>query len=151
MSKFRAKKESLCEIQHTLQKLHKKHLNKTNALDYIKWHAPELDFMRPLFFYLVHQHLLRQTQQETHLTFTCSKSTIEKIKKRCEICSKLTIKTAERCHWYCSGVSIVKFEHISHLFLMFLLLTLNKLMLAGEIVESYEIRLTLLIDKAEPR
>ena len=29
------------------------------------------------------------------------------------------------------GVFIVNFEHISHLFLVFLLLTLNKLMLAG--------------------
>ena len=30
-----------------------------------------------------------------------------------------------------SGVFIVNFEHISHLFLVFLLLTLNKQMLAG--------------------
>ena len=39
----------------------------------------------------------------------------------CEICSKLTIKTTERR----SGVSIVNFEHISHLVLVLLLLTLN--------------------------
>ena len=39
--------------------------------------------------------------------------------KRCEICSKLTIKTPERRF-------IVNLEHISHLFLVFLLLTLNK-------------------------
>ena len=32
---------------------------------------------------------------------------------RCEICSKLTIKTSERHHWRCSGVFIVNFEHIS--------------------------------------
>ena len=38
-------------------------------------------------------------------------------RKRCEICSKLTMKTPERRHW--------------HLFLVFLLLTLNKYMLAG--------------------
>ena len=31
----------------------------------------------------------------SQLTFTCSKSTIETPKKRCEICSKLTIKTLE--------------------------------------------------------
>ena len=37
---------------------------------------------------------------------------------RCEICSKLTIKTP--------GVFIVNFEHISHLALVSLLLTLNK-------------------------
>ena len=32
---------------------------------------------------------------------------------RCEICSKLTIKTSERRHWRLSGVFIVNFEHIS--------------------------------------
>ena len=44
---------------------------------------------------------------------------------RCEICSKLTIKTPERHHWRRSGDLIANFEHISHLALMFLLLTLN--------------------------
>ena len=45
---------------------------------------------------------------------------------RCEICSKLTINTPERRYWRRSGVFIVNFEHISHLALVFLLLTLNK-------------------------
>ena len=44
---------------------------------------------------------------------------------RCEICAKLTIKTPERRHWRRSGVFIVNFEHMSHLVLVFLLLTLN--------------------------
>ena len=44
---------------------------------------------------------------------------------RCEICSKLKIKIPERRHWHCSGIFIVNFEHISHLVLVFLLLTLN--------------------------
>ena len=52
-------------------------------------------------------------------------------RKRREICSKLTLETPEQYHWRHSGVFIVNFEHISHLFLMFLLLTLNKLMLPG--------------------
>ena len=43
---------------------------------------------------------------------------------RCEMCSKLTIKTPERRQWHRSGVFIVNFEHISHLVLVFLLLTL---------------------------
>ena len=38
---------------------------------------------------------------------------------RCEICSKLTIKTPERCQWPRSGVFIVNFEHISHIVLVF--------------------------------
>ena len=45
--------------------------------------------------------------------------------KRCEICSKLTIKT-ERLHLRRSNVFIVNFEHISHLFVEFLLFTLNR-------------------------
>ena len=39
-------------------------------------------------------------------TFTCLKSTVETPRKRCGICSKLTIKTVE-CH---SSVFIVNFE-----------------------------------------
>ena len=31
-------------------------------------------------------------------TFTCSNSTVETLKKRCEICSELTIKISERHH-----------------------------------------------------
>ena len=45
---------------------------------------------------------------------------------RCEICSKLTVKTPEQSHWRCSGVFIVNFEHTSHLVLVFLLLTLSR-------------------------
>ena len=44
---------------------------------------------------------------------------------RCEICSKLTIKTPERRQWRRCGVFIVNFEPISRLVLVFLLLTLN--------------------------
>ena len=45
---------------------------------------------------------------------------------RCEICSKLTIKTPERHQWCRSGVFIVDSKHISHLVLAFLLLTLSR-------------------------
>ena len=44
---------------------------------------------------------------------------------RCEICSKLTMKTPERCQWRRPGAFIVNFEHILHLALVFSLLTLN--------------------------
>ena len=47
-------------------------------------------------------------------------------RKRCEICSKLIIKTPERRHWRRSSVFIVNFEHISHPVLVFLLLTLSR-------------------------
>ena len=43
---------------------------------------------------------------------------------RCKICSKLTLKTPE---WNRrrSGIFIINFEHISHLVLVFILLTWN--------------------------
>ena len=41
-------------------------------------------------------------------------------RKRCEICSKLTKKTTERRQGRRSGVFIVNFEPVSHLFLVFL-------------------------------
>ena len=47
-------------------------------------------------------------------------------RKWCEICSKLTIKTPERRHCRHSGVSTVNFEHLSHLFLAYLLFTMDR-------------------------
>ena len=44
---------------------------------------------------------------------------------RCQIYSKLTIKTPERRQGRRSGVFVVSFEHISLIVLVFLLLTLN--------------------------
>ena len=43
---------------------------------------------------------------------------------RCEICSKLAIKTQKLGYWCCSGVFIGTFEYIAQLVLMFILLTL---------------------------
>ena len=60
----------------------------------------------------------------SQLEFTSSKLTIEEL--RCEICSKLIIKTPERRQWRRSDVFIVNFENISHLLLVFLLLTLSR-------------------------
>ena len=42
-------------------------------------------------------------------------------RKRCKIRSKVSLKTSERCQWCRSGT----FEHISHFFLLILLLTWN--------------------------
>ena len=44
----------------------------------------------------------------------------------CEICSKLTVKVPEKRQWCHFGVFIVNFEHISHLVLVYLLLTFEK-------------------------
>ena len=44
-------------------------------------------------------------------------------KKMCEMCSKLTIKTPERRQ---QRSSVFNFKHISYIFLLYLLITLNK-------------------------
>ena len=49
-----------------------------------------------------------------------------KTRTRCELCSMLKIKTPEGRHWRRSCVFIVNFEHISHLILVLLLLTLSR-------------------------
>ena len=54
--------------------------------------------------------------------------TLERGVKYVQICSKVMIKTPKRRQWRRSGsLFIANFEHISHFFLMFLLLTLNRL------------------------
>ena len=57
----------------------------------------------------------------TQLTFTCSKSTIS------------TLEDGVLEDVQSSGVFIVNFEHMPHLFLVFLLQALNKEMLAGKL------------------
>ena len=51
---------------------------------------------------------------------------------RGEICSKITVKTIRTT----SGVFVVNFEHISHLVLVFRLLTLNMLLLGDTLLQS---------------
>ena len=46
---------------------------------------------------------------------------------RCEIYSKLTVKTLERHRWRLSDVFIVNFEHVLRLVLVFLLVALNEI------------------------
>ena len=55
----------------------------------------------------------------------------ERVKSQPTItCSKLTTETLNQgvkiCHWRRSGIFIVNFEHISHLVLVLLLLTLSR-------------------------
>ena len=57
-------------------------------------------------------------------------TSMNKFQTSYKICSKLTIKTPEWRQWHRSGVVIVNFEHILNLFLVFLLLTFSKWMLA---------------------
>ena len=67
------------------------------------------------------KHLTKVTNQ---LTFTCSESTIETLEKGWNVFrvnNKVTRTMSQP-----SSVFIVNFEHISHLFSVFLLFTLNK-------------------------
>ena len=50
-------------------------------------------------------------------------------RKKCKICSKLTIKTLERHRWLRFGDFIVSFKYSLHIFLVFLLWTLNMYLL----------------------
>ena len=59
-------------------------------------------------------------------TFTFFKFNTGNTRATCEICLKLIIKTPERSHGRRSDVFIVNFELFSHIFLVFLLLCLNK-------------------------
>ena len=71
---------------------------------------------------------LRQyTIPTTNLASNCMfKVNNKNTRTRCEICSKLKIKTPKRRQWRPSGVFIVNFEHISHFVLVFLLLNLSR-------------------------
>ena len=46
----------------------------------------------------------------TQSVITRSMLTTKTLRSRCEICSKLTIKTSKRRHWRRSGVFVVTFD-----------------------------------------
>ena len=60
---------------------------------------------------------------------------------RWEICLKLTIKTPERDQLHRSGVFIKNFEHISHLVLVFLSITLNMELLVRLTLYVYKMKM----------
>ena len=65
--------------------------------------------------------------QQTQPAITWSKLAIETLEQDVKyVQSKLAIKTSERCQWHRCGVFIVNFEHILHLFLVYLLLTVTR-------------------------
>ena len=77
--------------------------------------------LRGLLDYFSSVQITKRNPAGIYLLKVSNRST----RKRCRIYSKLPIKTQERRHWRHSGVFIVNFEHISHLALVFLLLTLK--------------------------
>ena len=95
--------------------------------------TPHYDF--DWFLYSVPLYFFGLTGNPAYIYFKVNNGNT---RKRWEISSKLTIKTPERHHWRRSGFFIVNFEHISHLFQVFLLLTLNKEMLAGNLIKFHK-------------
>ena len=69
------------------------------------------------------QNIVRNKKYPANIYFL--KFNNRNTRKRCKVCSELTMKIPERCQWRRSGDFIVNFEHILDLFLLFLL-TLNK-------------------------
>ena len=66
-----------------------------------------------------------------HFSRAANKYMFKDYNKRCEICSKLTIKPPEQRLWSRSSIFIVNFKNISYIALAFLLLTLNKYTAVG--------------------
>ena len=62
-------------------------------------------WVRSIQFLWLSEHLLNQRNNKN-------------IRKRCEECSKLAIKTPKRRHWRRSGVFLVDNEHNSYIFLV---------------------------------
>ena len=86
--------------------------------------------MKKFFNFSSYIHFLWPDPASIYLFKVSNKNT----RKMCEIWPKWTIKTPERCHFY-FHVFFYKFEPIWHLFPVFLLMTLNKYLLAGYIFE----------------
>ena len=82
---------------------------------------------KPQRRYLIYKTVFRLIPANIYLFKVNNRNT----RKRCELCSKLIMKTPERCHWRRFNVCIVNFKHISHLFVLFLLLPLNKHLFVG--------------------
>ena len=67
----------------------------------------------------------KNSSRRSQPVITCSKLTIETLERGVKYVQKIT-KRPEQHHWRCSGVFIVNSEHISHLALVFLLLSLSR-------------------------
>ena len=80
----------------------------------------QMDNLMTSFVSEILENLIRRLMKVFYLLKVNNRNT----RTRCQIHSKLTIKTPERCQWRRSGVFIVNFKHISHLVLLFLVYSL---------------------------
>ena len=75
--------------------------------------------------------LLKKTRSTSQVNIYLFNLNNKDTKERCKICSKSTIKTPRRRESCRFGVFIVNFEHISHLVLVSLMLTLSNWISTG--------------------
>ena len=107
-----------CQVQVSFT-LIKIHFLSLVSLGYLCWydmfvrvpqyHKHALTHLKPMF------SSFRNQPVNIYLVKVNNRNTIY----RYEICSKLIIKTPERCHWHRFDVFVVNFEHISHFFPVF--------------------------------
>ena len=79
----------------------------------------------------LHKKIISLKIDPNSLIYSTTSVDSRNTRKRCEICLELTIKIPERRHLGHFGVVFVEFEHISNLFLLFLLLTLRMYLPSG--------------------
>ena len=100
------------------------------------WIASWESFLRLFRYQVVKKSWLRACNSHASRNYLL-KVNNRNTRTRCEICSKLTLKIPKQRQWCRSGVFIVNFEHMSHLVLVFLLLTLNTWLTAGISLECF--------------
>ena len=99
-------------------------------------HIEERIFHKSSWFdqsFLIFWQLLVSSDYRSQQTFTFFKVNNRNTRKRYEICSKLTITIPERHHCHHSGVFIVNFEHISHLFLVLFIVVFEQVTVSWEL------------------
>ena len=82
----------------------------TNNKRTISWHFGTVASTTQLGFYL----------------FKVNNRNTKNARARCEMCLKIIVRTPEQRQWHQSGAFIVNFQHISHIQLVFPLVTLSK-------------------------
>ena len=97
--------------------------------EFIFGNRTERCFYHFALFFNFHQVCFKQYNPVGNCMFKVSN---RNTRARCEICSRLSLMTLEKLDWRRSGVFNVNFEHISHLVLLFLLLTLRMQMPTGK-------------------
>ena len=112
-----------------------KHWSKRKHMEWVKLAATGIHvkwWKEDLSIYLIVYLAFFMTNPTGNYIF---KVNIRNTRTSCEICSKLTIKTPEWRYWRRSGVFIGNFDHILHLVLVFILVTLSRQMPAGKVMK----------------